>query len=173
MSDEEPIDGLGMARTARQESFGDAFLIAIASVAGCAVAKPETDDDSIDWTLSCRLPRRPKIDVQMKTTSAVDFGRDATVSYPFKKKNYVELTLTDLVVSRILVLVTVPGNIEEWLSPTADQLVLRRAAFWLSLAGYPARDNTTSVTVDVPRENLLTPEALKRMMQRINDEGRL
>lgn len=173
MSNEVPADGLGMTRTARQERFGDAFLMAIASAAGCTLAKPETDDDSVDWTLSCRLPRRPKIDVQMKTTSAVEFGSDPTVSYPLKKKNYVELTLTDLVVPRILVLVTVPGSIEQWLSLIPEQLVLRRAAYWISLAGYPPRNNTTSVTVDIPRENLLTPGAIERMMQKINNEGQL
>jgi hypothetical protein len=57
---------LGMARTAQQESFGDAFLMAVAGAAGCGISLRRPDDDSIDWTLSCRLSRRPKIDVQMK-----------------------------------------------------------------------------------------------------------
>lgn len=170
MSDEEAIDSLGMARTARQESFGDAFLIAIAGVAGCTIAKPAVDDDSIDWTLSCRLTR-PKMDVQMKTT-VTDSGVGTSIRYALKKKNYDDLTLT-VHVPRILVLVTLPDDVEEWLKLTPDQLVLRRSAYWLSLARRPASDNTTSVTIDVPRENLLTPEALKRMMQTINEEGRL
>lgn len=172
MSNGKPADGLRMAHSARQESFGDAFLMAIASVAGCALSRPKPDDDSVDWTLSCRLPRRPKIDVQMKTNRA-DRSDAATISYALKRKNYDDLRLTDLVVPRLLVLVTVPGNTEEWLSLTREQLVLKRAVFWLSLAGYPDSGNTASVNVAVPRENLLTPEVLERMMQRINDEGRL
>ena len=72
---------LGMARTARQEGFGDAFLLAVAVVAGCAVSRPRPDDDSIDWTLSCKLRRRPKLDVQMKTTSTDD-GTGDVIRYP-------------------------------------------------------------------------------------------
>ncbi len=54
------LRSLGMALTAQQECFGDAFLLAVAGVGGCAVALRRPDDDSIDWTLSCRLPRRPR-----------------------------------------------------------------------------------------------------------------
>ena len=38
-----------MALTAQQECFGDAFLLAVAGVGGCAVALRRPDDDSIDW----------------------------------------------------------------------------------------------------------------------------
>src|SRR5258708_38640329 len=106
---------LGMARSAQQERFGDAFLLAVATIAGCAYAKPETDNDSIDWTLSCRLSRRPKIDVQMKTVS-FDDQFSGSISYALKKKNYDDLILTDVLTPRILLLVTVPQNIESWLN---------------------------------------------------------
>ncbi len=163
---------LGMARTARQEGFGDAFLLAVAVVAGCAVSRPRPDDDSIDWTLSCKLRNRPKLDVQMKTTSTDD-GTGDVIRYPLKKKNYIDLILTNVLVPRILVLVTLPANIEEWLSSTADQLVLRRCGYWVSLAGEPESDNETSVTVSVPREHLLTPKAVCLMMHTINEGGAL
>jgi len=63
---------LGMAVSTQQENFGNSFLLAVAAAAGCACAKPETDNDSVDWTLSCRLSRRPKIDVQIKTVMTDD-----------------------------------------------------------------------------------------------------
>lgn len=165
-----PFPDLGMARTAQQECFGDAFLLAVAGVAGCAVSLRRPDDDSIDWTLSSRLSRRPKLDVQMKTT--INENSDGEViHYPLKRKNYDDLTIVDLLSPRILVLVTLPRDIQEWLSLSPEQLVLRRCGYWLSLAGWPASDNQNTVTVTVPRANLFTVEALCSMMQRINEEG--
>lgn len=162
----------GMARTAQQECFGDAYLLAVASVAGCAVSQRRPDDDSIDWTLSCRLPRRPKLDVQMKTMST-DSENGEAIRYSLKKKNYNDLILTNSLAPRVLVLVTLPTNIEEWLSQTVEQLVLRRCGYWVCLAGRPQSDNETSVTVSVPRQNLLTPEVVRQIMRTINEGGAL
>ena len=83
--DNGTLADLGMARTVQQEGFGDAFLLAVAGVAGCAVSQRRPDDDSIDWTLSCKLKRRPKLDVQMKTIST-DNGTEEVIRYPLKKK---------------------------------------------------------------------------------------
>ena len=87
------------------------------------------------------------------------------------KKNYNDLIPSNVLAPRILVLVTLPANINEWLSLTAERLVMRRCACWVSLAGEPERDNETSVTVSVPRENLLTPDSVRLMMDKIN-QGR-
>ncbi len=76
----------------------------------CSARRP--DDDSIDWTLSCRLPRRPKIDVQMKTWTGDDCSSDP-IRYPLKRKNYDDLILTDVLAPRILVLVTIPKDVGE------------------------------------------------------------
>ncbi len=54
---------------------------------------------------------------------------------------------------------------------SVEQLILRRCAYWVSLAGLPQSNNETAVTVSVPRTNVLTVQALKDMMQRVNDGG--
>jgi hypothetical protein len=161
---------LGMHRDAQQERFGDAFLLAVASVAGCACAKPETDNDSIDWTLSCRLSRKPKIDVQVKTVS-LDGEIPEMIAYPLKRKNYDDLIVADLLSPRILLLVAVPSDIDSWLSASREELVLRRSAYWLSLAGFPESDNKATVTVHVPSMQMFTVEGLCEMMQKINEGG--
>jgi hypothetical protein len=166
-----PLD-LGVSPTKRQEHFGDLFLLAVAHMAGCAVTRPDTDNDSIDWTLSCRLPHRPKVDVQMKTTTMDQGGDGADIRYPLKRKNYDDLII-EAFSPRILVLVALPREIDAWLSQTPEQLVLRRCAYWVSLAGKPQSDNESSVTVSLPRTNLLTVQTLQEMMQRINEKGAL
>lgn len=162
---------LGLTLTAAQEQFSKAFVMAVASRAGCAAAEPRPDDDSIDWTLSCRLtPRRPKLDLQVKSVSKPS-DAEASIRYPLKRKNYDELVPTELLAPRLLVLVVVPAQPSEWLSMSSDSLVLRHCAYWVSLRGLPPTDNEWSVTVEVPRANLFDVAALTRLMQAINEGG--
>ena len=161
---------LGLAATAAQEQFSKAFILAVASVAGCAAAEPRPDDDSVDWTLSCRLPRRPKLDLQVKSTSQPVRG-GTSIRYPLKRKNYNDLIPTNLLAPRLLVLVLVPSRPASWLSLTVEALALRHCAFWTSLRGLPASDNDRSVTVEVPRANLFDVQALTGIMHRISEGG--
>jgi hypothetical protein len=163
---------LGMAQAARQECFGDAFLLAVAGAAGCAASLRRPDDDSIDWTLSCRLTRRPKLDVQMKTWTG-DNGSSDPIRYALKRKNYDVLIITDVFSPRILVLVTVPADDGEWMSLSSEQLVLRRCAYWASLAGLQPSENEHTVTISVPRANVLTDKVVQELMRQINDGGSL
>ena len=165
-----PAPGLGLSLSHAQEQFSKAFILALAALAGCAAAEPAPDVDSIDWTLSCKLPRRPKLDLQVKCTRAAPAGGDH-IAYALKRKNYDDLSLPDLLAPRLLVLVIVPEDPRLWLACSAEQLVLRHSAYWLSLAGAPASDNESSVTVYVPRANLLTIGALEGLMHTISDGG--
>ena len=161
-----------MDLNASKEQFSNAFLLAVAAVAGCSVAKPSVDNDSIDWTISNRLPRRPKLDVQLKCT-AEDDGNGASVAFPLKKKNYDDLTVVDLICPRILILVAVPEQIDNWILLTENELVLRRCAFWVSLQGHPPSDNENSVTVHVPRRQTFTVESLIELMEKVDRGDRL
>lgn len=162
--------GLGLAAAHAQEQFSKAFILALAALAGCAAAEPAPDVDSIDWTLSCRLPRRPKLDLQVKSTRAAP-GDGDHIPYALKRKNYDDLRLVELLAPRLLVLVVVPSDPALWLSCSADQLVLQHCAYWHSLAGAPTSSNESSVTIRVPRANLLTVEALSGLMHTINEGG--
>src|SRR5207237_680676 len=118
--------------THRQEQFSNAFLLAVAAAAGCSAAKPSVDNDSIDWTLSNRMTHSPKLDVQLKCT-VLEALADGNFHYELKKKNYDDLII-DVSSPRILVLVIVPEPIEDWMHQTAEHLILRRCAYWISLA---------------------------------------
>ena len=129
-----------------------------------------SDDDSIDWTLSCRLPRRPKLDLQVKSTGTPSYS-DVGIRYPLKRKNYDELRPTELLVPRLLVLVIVPITPAAWLSASPDALTLHHCAYWASLRGLPPTTNEHSVTIDVPCANLFDTEALTSLMQAISEGG--
>jgi hypothetical protein len=172
MSDIAPQSlGLGLSISHAQEQFSKAFVLAVAALAGCSAAEPEPDVDDIDWTLSCRLaPRRPKLDLQVKSCTQ-DGGTPEALRYPLKRKSYDGLILTNLLIPRFLALVVVPLAPEAWLSVSPEQLVLRRSAYWCSLAGLPESENESSVTVHVPRANLFDVTALTGLMQAINEGG--
>src|SRR4051794_902475 len=103
----------------RKEQFSVAYLRAVSAVAGLALAPPNVDDDSVDWTVYATgqsgLPRRPRLDLQLKCTARDVLAEDA-VKFPLKIKNYDDLRTDDLHTPRILVVLVVPEDMGDWLS---------------------------------------------------------
>ncbi len=148
----------------RKEQFSHASVRAVAAVAGFSAAIPEVDDDSADLSLSGRsaegLPLRPRIDLQLKCTSE-DLIRGDQVVYPLKRKNCYELMITDFLVPRLLVVVHVPESDEEWLRHSEEELAIRRCGYWVSLMGHAETTNRTTISIRLPRANLLDVAALR------------
>ncbi len=162
---------LGMELTMQKKCFSDAFLRAISAVAGCSIQEADVDDDSVDWTVSCRLaPTHPRLDIQMKCTGTDD-GQGDSIRHRLKRKNYDDLSIANLMTPRILVLVIVPAEIADWLAPSPQQFVMRHCAYWISLAGWPETQNEQSVTISIPRTRLFTVDTLSGIMRRVNDGG--
>lgn len=156
----------------QKEQFSIAYVRAVIAAAGYNVYKMEVDEDSVDLgiaaTASLDLPLRPRLDLQLKCTAGEGVLHDEFMHFPLKVKNYGDLRNSGLV-PQALVVVIVPTAVEDWLTQTEEQLVLRRCGYWLSLLGEPAVDNAESVTVRIPRTQQFTPLALQDMMTRIND----
>jgi hypothetical protein len=159
--------------TARQEQFSRSAVYAIASRAGCAVSERNVDDDSIDLTLCSKmLSRRPSVDIQLKCTHQ-DVLRETELTYPLSRKNYDDLRFEDLLVPRILIVVLVPAEINDWLHLTEERMLVRGCGYWRSLRGAASTENISTVAIAVPREQMFTPDALTQMMQTIHDGGTL
>lgn len=156
----------------QKEQFSGAYLRAVASAAGYTLYKPEVDDDSIDWGIAARgaegTPRRPHLEMQLKC-SARDILHETHVHFPLEVKNYNDLRDPEVWVPRILMVVLVPDQTADWLQQTETEMVMRHCGYWVSLCGEPATTNTETITVRLPREQLLTPDALRQMMQKVND----
>jgi hypothetical protein len=154
----------------RKEQFSNAYVRAIASVAGFTLAKPEVDDDSIDFMLAQRggggTVRSPRVELQLKCTERYVM-QDGNLPFPLKIKNYNDLRTAEVLVPRILVVLYVPDDLSNWISHSQEDIVLRHCGYWASLRGLPAVNNAGSVTVHIPQDNQFTPEALTGIMQRI------
>jgi len=148
----------------RKRLFGVVYLRAVAAAAGYGADVPDSDYDSIDLVVSSRLGKRQRLEFQIKCTAEAlseshDFG------FELSKKNYDDLRV-DTVIPRLLFVLVVPEKIEDWLRQTERRMNLRRCGYWKSLQGLRDLPNTNSVTVRIPRSNLLTPETLRSLMLR-------
>lgn len=156
----------------QKEQFSIAYVRAVIAAAGFTVYTPEVDDDSIDLGITGSapfdLPIRPRVEVQLKSTANQRALHQGQVHFPLKIKNYDDLRLPSLV-PRVLLLVVMPDDVSDWLRHTEEELVLSGCGYWLSLFGYPSTENTESVTVQIPRAQQFTPEALRAIMKRVND----
>jgi hypothetical protein len=158
----------------QKEQFSFAYVRAIAAVAQVAVTEPELDDDSVDLNLRFRggvgLIRSPQLDVQVKCTAS-HLLDDGHLSFALKIKNYDELRPTNVLVPRILVVVTVSQRLDEWLHHTDSELALRRCGYWISLRGMADTANVSSVTLRVPKVNRFSVESLGDIMRRVANGG--
>ena len=106
---------------------------------------------------------RPKIDVQLKASIRLQRSHDH-FSYPVKIKNYNDLRV-ETQTPRILVVLDLPRDKGTWLQVSLDELIIRRAAFWKSLAGSAPTNNVNSVSVQIPKSNVFDVTTLGRLME--------
>jgi hypothetical protein len=142
----------------QKEQFSAAYARAVASVVGLNVSKCEVDDDSIDITLERSGGFGERIDLQLKCT-ADTLPSEGDLKFKLKLKNYKDLS-RPTIMPRILVVLYVPEECEQWLEITQERAILKHAAWWLSLEKAPVTENETSVTLTIPRVNLFTPAIL-------------
>ncbi|QFS52810.1 DUF4365 domain-containing protein [Nostoc sphaeroides] len=154
----------------QKEQFSITYIRAIAAVAGYSLYRPEVDNDSVDLGIVSRGGTgkilSPRLELQLKCT-ARDILDENYIKYPLNLKNYNDLKINALV-PRILVVVLVPEKITDWIKQTEDELCIRHCAYWVSLRGMPDTENTTNVTIEIPRSNQLTPLSLQTIIQRIS-----
>lgn len=158
----------------QKQQFSFAFLRAVSAVAGLAISRSDTDDDSIDATLAVRggagTIKSPKLDLQLKCTAMSPPAGDA-FNFVLKRKNYDDLIATDVMVPRILVVVIVPDNLNEWLSCGPNELVLRHCAYWYSLRGMAPTENTASMTLSIPVAQIFDAAQLSHVFERLKAGG--
>ena len=154
-----------MEENDRKERFSLAYIRAVAAHAGYQVSeRPPPDKDSIDGDLISREGRQPQIAFQAKAT-ARDVLRADNLVFPLPLKNYDDLR-ADTWAPRLLIVVLLPTNVEEWLVHSEDELRLRHCGYWFSLKGMPATTNTSTVSVNIPRAQVFDTAQLRVLMGR-------
>jgi hypothetical protein len=154
----------------RKEQFSRAYIHAVASVAGYALYEPYVDDDSIDCGLAARgdagIFFSPRVELQLKSSSR-NIVKKERIVFPLGIKNYNDLRVENVLVPRILVVVIVPKEIDNWLSQTEEEMCFKHCAYWCSLSGMGEPKSATTINVSLLRDQRFTVDALRGMMERI------
>lgn len=155
----------------RKEQFSRAYVHAVATVAGFAVYEPKVDDESGDLGIAGRvasdIPRPPRLELQLKCTSD-RIIKNEDIVFSLKRKNYDDLRLDDLIVPRLLVVLSVPRRDDDWLTHTETETTIRHCACWASLRGMEDKGARTKVSISFPRTNLFCVQALRELMRRVS-----
>lgn len=155
--------------SARKGRLGELVVGLIAASAGFLVAKTDPDRDGTDLTISSRNSPFPKLDFQVKCTH--EEGVDpASVVYSLAVDQYERLRAPALN-PRFLAVLVVPMLPSHWLRQTAQKITVRRCCYWTRMSGLPAVPNQYSVTIRLPRANLLTAEAVSALMQEAREKA--
>jgi hypothetical protein len=161
-----------MRLNARKEKFSRAYVYALCSAVGCAVASWDADEDSVDLTIKKIAARgrirSPSLDIQLKATARASIG-PAGVSFPLKTKNFDDLRQPHHY-PRILLVVALPSDeVLEWLEQVNEtRLSLMSCGYWARPSNLPDSENVTSTTVRL--EQPLTVRVLDDLMERISRE---
>jgi hypothetical protein len=155
----------------QKEEFSYAYIQALASTAGYVFQRTTTplDNVGIDVIITGVGDRTtkgfPQLYLQVKSTSLNLLG-DREIKYPLRVKNYEELRQENQYPPLILVVVLMPEYVDDWLEQSEAELCQKACGYWVSLEGEPPTENKQTVTVYLPRTNLLNVSALKSLMQR-------
>lgn len=151
----------------RQGFYAECVVQAVAAAGGLRVSKETPEPEGVDLVITLvrkdGVPKRQRIEVQVKSTSIPRIVNDS-ISYPLEAKDYRELNGNvghEFDVPRYLIVVTLPRHFSQYCTFGSNAVEFSHLAYWANLMGaadLPASQG--SVTVSVPRSNLLTSSAL-------------
>lgn len=162
----------------RKEDLGQAYVSAVIAKAGYNISHDRHDDyhDGTIKEVACFnghfFPTGFGINYQLKSTCDVIFQGEH-ILYDLESKNYNELVRETTMFPSILILFVLPKDEHEWLTVSCDELVIRKCAWWYSLVGLPPTDNTASKRICVPQNQILTPDSLIKLMEKVKGAEKL
>ncbi len=153
-----------LASTDVEEELSRAYVQAVAARAGYTTADYSQDRDGIDILIRAGGKMRPALDIQLKATINLGNPSNGFFHYRLRSENY-NLLCVPSQTPRLLVVLGLPRDRAKWLTITADELILRRSAYWLNLRGHDETENKSSITVHIPEQNLFDVDNLRELME--------
>ena len=156
------------------EALSRAYVQAVAGKAGVNLSFP-LHDYGIDGAFrpihivgGRRVESGFSLDFQLKASKNWTINENHVV-YDLEAKTYNDLVLrrsSGTVVPCILILLCLPEDPQEWLDLNEERLLLRKCCYWEHLKGDPT-ENTQTVRIRIPAVQLLSPESLLILLERI------
>lgn len=161
----------------KQEQISKSFVIATAAAARVNLEITKEHDYGVDGTFMGVAARVQgidgngkehfrlvesgiKVDFQLKCSKQWRFEGDNVVwSIPNKTFNDM-VTRPNYAVSLFLVLMCLPEDLDQWVTTSEEHLVLRRCCYYVKLVGAPKQNEGSNSQIEIPRVNVLTPDAV-------------
>lgn len=160
-----------LTRTIQEEAISRAYVQAVAAGAGFTTASYDFDLDGIDLRVQAGGQMRPALELQLKATINLRGPIDDEYRFDLKTENYKRLR-EPTQTPRLLVVLKLPRDSNEWIEITPHELMLRDRAYWVDLLGAPKTTNKRTIAVGIPKQNLFNIESLQSLMDR-SSEGRI
>ena len=149
-----------------EELLSKAYAHAVAARAGYTTAVYDLDRHGIDMRIQAGGAMRPALELQLKATINLgEAGSDGCFGFRLKSANH-NLLCTPAQTPQLLVVLDLPREREQWMTLTADELILRRRAYWLDLLGEEETSNPSDITVRIPEVNVFDVDGLRHLMER-------
>ena len=167
-----------MIETGRPEELSISYMNAVCAYKFVSFTARKRDDDGIDALITKQIINkkgelyRAQIDIQLKSTSKILKERKSTISYPLKKKNYDDLRRQSTVPS-ILCLLVLPNDEKQWLSQTINELIIQKCMYWMKIADLPESANISSVTIHIKKQNVITPDTIIELLEKVAEDSYL
>jgi len=155
-----------------------AYLHAVAARASvaCKIGSRHDDNAGVDaeltgWGSFPAGGYREEVDikVQLKATTRELVQRDGLISYNLQGiARYDDLRSKAVSAPRILVVLFLPANSDEWLIHEDEALFLRKCAYWVSLRGAAPSSNKSAQTVYLPVKQRFDATGLTNLMTAIS-----
>ncbi len=162
-----------------KEDLSICYLKAISAVNYISLDEQGHDEDSTDVIIKKKIelsgcPFFSEVSVQLKATSSLSqySEDDSEIVYALKAKNYNDLC-TASNIPKVLFLLVLPDNDEEWVNWTDSELMIKGRMYWFSLYGKTPTSNTSTVSLHIPKDNKLSPSSIEELITRAAEEGHL
>lgn len=167
--------GIGRPRAHIQETLSQVYVQAVAAKIGAIVQLAQQGQDyGVDVTIRPLLREDgvyfPYIPVDCQLKSTVNWKEeDGYIDYDLKVGTYNNLVISARerrVSPKMLILYCLPRNEDEWLAVNHERLLMRRCCYYETSWNKRPSSNKKSVRIRIPKDQLLTPDALTKILTR-------
>ncbi|MBO4667388.1 MAG: DUF4365 domain-containing protein [Bacilli bacterium] len=159
--------------TKSQEEISISYLCAVASKANALPQVNRRDEEGNDIFITKRVTTSKgkiidsTICFQIKSVysnSGYSIDEHSNITYKLKVKNFNDLVRPSTV-EKYLALLVMPENNDNWVEQDYDKLTIRKCMYFVSLKNREPSDNIESVSVFIPKENILDSEHLLTLLR--------
>lgn len=166
-----------MHTTKQMEDLQISYTSALCASVDISYDTQRHDDDSTDAIIkkTIFLPDggrfNSQLRIQLKSTCSPSQYTDAgdCIRYTLKVKNYNDLC-TPSTTPVILCLLILPEEDSIWVNWSIEELLIKGSMYWLDLSSAERSPNAETVSVSIPKSNIVSPESLLDLLTKIAKE---